>query len=333
MTIHGCNRDQPVHHDQFVALGTLIDVTYAGLSEEQAHSATKAVTHHFDNINKQWHAWQTSQLTTLNAALQAGGSVQADPEIVGILKQAQEVSRASNYLFNPAIGQLITLWGFHNEDLPTGPPPPAAAITPLVQQRPTLDNLIIENERLSSRNPALELDLAAFVKGYAVDTAIEELRKSGITDAIVNAGGDLRAIGSRGQRPWRIGIRHPRRSGVLASLEIKGDECVFTSGDYERFYDYQGQRYHHIIDPRTGYPARGFTSVTVLHSNGAAAYGASTALVVAGPDQWQRLARQMGVDQLMLVDYEGTIYLTPKMAQRIRFEINPPPKLIVRDLS
>lgn len=127
-------------------------------------------------------------------------------------------------------------------------------------------------------------------------------------------------------------MRHPRAGGVLASLEIHGDESVFTSGDYERFYEYQGRRYHHIIDPRTGYPARDFVSVTVIHGSAAVADAASTALFVAGKRDWRRIAARMGVEQVMLVDDQGEIILTPAMAERVHFEVEPRPSLRVERL-
>jgi thiamine biosynthesis lipoprotein len=151
----------------------------------------------------------------------------------------------------------------------------------------------------------------------------------GVDDAIVNAGGDLRAIGTHGDRPWRIGIRHPRADGVIASVELGRDESVFTSGDYERYFLFRGKRYHHILDPRTGYPARGTASVTVISRDPGAADAAATALVVAGPDEWQAIAWSMGIRNVMLIDHQGRAHVTPSMAKRIRFEVEPPPEVIV----
>ena len=152
---------------------------------------------------------------------------------------------------------------------------------------------------------------------------IEDAVEDGLTfveNAIINAGGDLRVIGQHGNRPWRIGIRHPRESRILASIEVSGDTSVFTSGDYERFFEVDGQRYHHIIDPRTGYPASSTTSVTIIHSNAATADAAATALFVAGPDQWPSTARNMGIRYVMLIDKQGTIHMNPAMQSRIHFE-------------
>jgi len=143
------------------------------------------------------------------------------------------------------------------------------------------------------------------------------LQSQGIANAVINAGGDLRVIGQHGERPWRIGIRHPRRDGVIAWIDAKTDESIFTSGDYERFYIHDDKRYHHILDPRTGYPAAGATSVTVIHVDAGLADAAATALFVAGPDRWHEIAHAMGVKYVMLIDAEGRIHMNPAMQKRV----------------
>jgi thiamine biosynthesis lipoprotein len=192
-----------------------------------------------------------------------------------------------------------------------------------------MDDLHFDGNKLRSANPALQLDFGAYVKCYGVNRAIDELRRHGVRNAIVNAGGDLRAIGRKGDRPWRIGIRDPRGPGILASIEIQGDESVFTSGDYERFFMYQGKRYHHIIDPRSGYPPDGAMSATVIYPGGGVGGGASTALMVAGPKDWMAVVRGMHLKQAMLVAADRKVYMTPALAARIHFEVEPPPAVII----
>ena len=106
----------------------------------------------------------------------------------------------------------------------------------------------------------------------------------------------------------------------MASIELAGDASVFTSGDYERFFEVDGKRYHHIIDPRSGWPANKTTSVTVIHDNAAMADAASTALFVAGPDDWIEIARNMHIELVMLIDTDGIIHMTPAMQSRISLE-------------
>jgi len=173
----------------------------------------------------------------------------------------------------------------------------------------------------------VKLGFGGFAKGFAVDAAITALQQQGINDAIVNIGGDLRAIGSHGERPWVIGIRHPRQAGMIASIILKDDESVFTSGDYERFFQYDGKRYPHIIDPRSGHPADQATSVTVLHTNASLADAAATALFVAG-DNWPKIAHSMGVEHVMLVRPDGGIEMSPKMTDRVKLLSKQKPVII-----
>ena len=129
--------------------------------------------------------------------------------------------------------------------------------------------------------------------------------------------------GRRGVRPWHIGIRHPRAPGVFASVEIETDESILTSGDYERFFIYNRKRYHHVIDPRTGYPIRKAVCATVIHRSAAIGDATATALLVAGPDHWEALAQAMGIEQAMLVDAAGNIHVTSELRERIRFHVDP----------
>jgi thiamine biosynthesis lipoprotein len=155
------------------------------------------------------------------------------------------------------------------------------------------------------------------------------LAELGIRNAIINSGGDLRATGSAVGRPWRIGIRNPHGEGAMALIETHGDEAIFTSGNYERYHEYEGRRFGHIIDPRSGYPAEGVQSVTVIHASATTADAAATALFVAGADAWPEVAAAMDVDHVMLLDDQGTIQLTPAMAERVELLVSDP-RTVVR---
>jgi len=321
LAIGGCGQPKdPVFHDQFFAFGTLIEISLYGVDAQLAESISEEIEQEFMGMHASWHAWQPSVLSSLNDHLSRLEPTTTDSSILPLLGEAGRLSQQSGGLFNPVIGNLIALWGFHDNPLPVGTLPDGAAIKDLVEQAPTVSDITIGDDLITSVNPSAAYDLGGFAKGYAIDLAINRLRASGIENAIINAGGDLRVIGQHGNRPWRIGIRHPRESRILASIEVSGDTSVFTSGDYERFFEVDGKRYHHIIDPRTGYPARSTTSVTVIHSDAATADAATTALFVAGPDQWLATARNMGIRYVMLIDKQGTIHMNPAMQSRIHFE-------------
>ena len=318
-----CSEAPPqVHKAKLFTLGTLVDVSVLHQDEAAAQQAILIVETELAAINSQWHAWQESPLIRINQQLAEGKTVTIDSATHHFLQQAQTLAAKSDQLFNPTIGSLIQQWGFHSDDRPDGPPPSKELIEAQLKDTPSMADIALTKTTISSNNPAVQFDFGAFGKGYAIDRAVEQLKLAGIKNAIVNAGGDLRAIGSKNDRPWRIGVRHPTEAGVIASIEIDGDESVFTSGNYERFFDFDGKRYHHIIDPRSGYPANDTVSVTVIHNNAATADAAATALFIAGTSQWTQIAKQMGIDEVMLIDSNLTIHMTKKMAQQVKIEID-----------
>ena len=317
--IVGCDKTPHSHHEQIVALGTIVDIKLYDVDEKLAHQASIDIANTMNTINERWHAWKPSQLTRINDALAKGESLDLDPEGFQLLSTAQALSQQSNGLFHPGLGNLIQLWGFQHDEAPTGPPPSSSKIQAWLDQQETMDKLLLENNNAKLASGEMKLDLGGFAKGLAVDLAIDRMKELGINNAIINAGGDLRAIGSKGDKPWRIGVRDPRSNNILASIETQGDESIFTSGDYERFFMHNGQRYHHLLDPRTGKPAQKTTSVTIIHPDAITADAAATALFIAGPEQWRTVAKQMGIEYIMLIDDKQNIYMSPKMEKRVYF--------------
>lgn len=325
-------KNEPVYRTQIFAFGTLVELSLFGVDEQKSERLSSEIRVMMEDFHQRWHAWQTGPLTQLNAALAQHSHADVDEEQARLLAQALQLAKASNGLFHPALGDLISLWGFHNDELPQSPPN-GTDIQKTLGNIPKIGEISVNTDTISTARPeTTHFDLGGFAKGVIVDRTIEWLRQQGIENAIVNAGGDLRAIGAAGKRPWRIGIRHPRDSGVFASLTIEGDEAIFTSGDYERYFDYAGKRYHHILDPRTGYPADSIASVTVVHSDGATADAAATALFIAGPKQWRQTARAMGIEHVMIIDRHNKVYITPALAKRMEYESSPAPSIEIQEL-
>jgi len=306
--------------EQMFVMGTMVNVTFADVEDKKSQKVFHDLLTDFKYMHAAWSPSKRGSLRRVNGLLKLESPFSMGPGIRELIIQSTELSKKSDYLFNPAIGELIKLWGFQKDELPQGKPPSDEDIKKIVNANLRMEDLIIDGLFLSTKKKNFSLDFGGFAKGVAVDKAIEYLKSMGVNNAIINAGGDLRAIGKKGSKPWRIGIQHPREKSIIASIDIQGDEAVFTSGDYERFFEYNGVRFHHILDPRNGYPATETTSVTVIHNNAATADAASTALFVAGPTNWEKIAKKMGVDQVMLIDKNGKIYLTPKMRQRIEIK-------------
>jgi FAD:protein FMN transferase len=315
--LSACQRSPEVHQAEFFVFGTVLDVSVQGVDRTAASHAFAELQRDFQAMHRDWHAWEPGMLTRVNEAFAAGQSVTASADIVEMIRRSQQLEALSGGRFNPAIGALIGLWGFHTSDYPiVGPPPSAEAIERLVARNPSTADIEIDGLTLSSKNPAVQLDFGGIAKGYAIDLACERLSALGIDNAIVNAGGNLRAMGNHGDRPWRVAIRDPR-GGILGTLETGTDEAVVTSGNYERFRQQGQERYPHILDPRTGWPVQTLSSATVITSEGLLADVAATALIVAGPDHWTEVAQALELEQVLLVGAEGRVYLTPAMAQRV----------------
>ena len=310
----------PLVQQQSYVFGTLVEVSVYGAPEARAQQAIAAVLARFDALHHQLHAWQPSELSRLNAALAKSQRVSVTPELAAMLRDAQAFSNQSNDVFNPAIGGLIALWGFH-ADTPQGKVPDAAAIARWVKAAPRMRDLHIEGNTVWSDNPAVQLDLGGYAKGRALDDAVAILKARGIRNALVNIGGNVIALGQHGDRPWRVGIQHPRKPGTLATLDLHDGEAIGTSGDYQRYFEAGGRRYCHLIDPRTGWPASGMQSVTILVSGehaGTRSDALSKPLFIDGASRLANNASRLGIDDYLAVDASGQIHVSPAMKARLR---------------
>jgi thiamine biosynthesis lipoprotein len=318
-TASSCNKAPVEYKHTILKFDTLIDVTIYGVDEKLAERAFADLDRDFEHYHHAWTPYEPGPLTRSNELIATGSRFSSDTSTLDLINRTRPLAEKTGNLFNPAIGKLIKLWQFHKHDDPDIRPPDAAKIAELVKARPQLSDLEQDGIRLHSRNPYVELNFGAFAKGYAADLSMQYLKSIGIHNAVIAVSGDVRVIGHHGDRGWRIGIKHPRQDAVLASIELRDNEGISTSGDYERFFMYQGKRYHHILDPRTGYPAQGTQAVTVVNESSALADVAATALFVAGPDHWQEVAKNLGVKMVMLTDSDGVIHISPAMQQRVQF--------------
>jgi thiamine biosynthesis lipoprotein len=328
--LSGCGGADPIYTTRFLALGTLVDLSIVGVERARAERASELIEQDFVYMHRAWHAWEPGPLGRVNRLIAKKSAFSAPPSVLPLIRKSQEFAVQTDSRFNPAIGHLVDLWGFHTDSPECRPPPQRARIERLVAAAPRMSDIQVDGLLLRSDNPAVKLDFGAIGKGYGIDLAIEHLRELDITNAMINAGGDLRAVGDRSGQPWRIAIRNPG-GGVLGVIMVSGDESLFTSGDYDRNFIYDGETYHHIIDPRTGYPAEGTRSVTVAHTDATTADAAATALFVAGPADWYEVAQRMGVRYVLLVDSEGTLHMNPAMAERfelvndeVQIKLSPP---------
>jgi len=305
--------------------GTLARITVLDADLGRAQRASAGVFREFDRMHRDLHAWQPGDLMALNEAIARGEKdILTTAEIAGLIEEATRLSERSAGLFNPAIGKLVALWSFHR-DQPGGPLPDASQIARAVEAHPRMADLAVRGRTVHSSNPAVRIDFGGYAKGYALDRAAAILRDSGIANALVDVGGNILALGRHGETPWRIGLEDPRvapgTTELLGTLELADGEAIGTSGDYRRYYIVGGKRYAHIIDPRSGYPASGTRSVTVVvqprPGAGAWSDAVSKPLFIAGPLGWRAAADKLGITQALLVDADGQLQLTTELAQRL----------------
>ncbi|MBU1236314.1 MAG: FAD:protein FMN transferase [Gammaproteobacteria bacterium] len=314
-----------LHSQESYVFGTRVEVLVWGAPEDVARAATAEVLREFDRLHRVYHAWQPSEMTALNEALATGRPHDVTPEFANFIREAQEVAARGEYLFDPGIGRLVELWGFHDD---TFKPqlPDQAKLAELIASRPSIAKLQVERAKVSLRGTpgsAVALDFGGYLKGVALDRAVVILKRRGIANALINIGGNVMAMGSKGDTPWRVGIQHPRAATPLATLELKDGEAIGTSGDYQRYFELEDKRYCHLIDPRTGWPSEGTQAVTVLipprPKAGMWSDVASKPIFIAGKD-WRRLADKLGMKQVLRVDADGRVETTDAMRARVKLE-------------
>lgn len=312
--------DASLHSQQRLQMGTLVQISVWHGDSAIADAAIEAGFAEITRIEQLLSEWiPTSELSRVNA----DGSNRPVPvglDTYSVLERGLQVGELSGGAFDVSWAALRDVWDFA-ADPPALPEPNtlAGAVKRIdfrsvrLQPSPRTVHLL---------RPGMALGLGGIAKGYAVDRAIAAMKALGVTHALVSGGGDVAIRGRRGDRSWKVGIQHPRgRQGELLAVIEAHDEAVVTSGDYERFMTVDGRRYHHIIDPRTGMPARGLMSVTVIAQSAMDADAFSTAAFVMGPKRGLRLLESQDGVEGVLVDASGAIRLTSGARSRVNLRV------------
>jgi thiamine biosynthesis lipoprotein len=235
--------------------------------------------------------------------------VAVDSETVDLVERALRLAEATGGAFDPTVGILRRAWNFREARVPT--PAEVEGLLPLVDWR----QVSVRNGTIFLRREGMELDLGGVGKEYAVDRVAAKLLEDEISCAVVNLSGDLRTLGTRGDgRPWNLGVMDPRnKERCRFAVRLLAGGGVASSGDYERFFMKDGVRYHHLLDGRTGWPARGVASSTVIAEDAFHAGLAATASFLLGPERGLRyLLDQPGIEGALITE-EGELLPTPGM--------------------
>ncbi len=316
--LHSCHHRSPLLIKRHrILMGTLVEITVIGSDVDRVEAAINDAFGEIERVEGLMsRKIPGSDVARINrwAGIRA---VDVSSESLGVIRRAEEISRASEGYFDISIGALLDLWGFEDNEGHLPAPGEISKALHSVGYR-----AIHVDERASTvelKKKGMQIDLGGIAKGYAVDRAFELLTSRGYRNMIVNAGGDIRVSGRKARGPWVIGIQDPRdRSRIIATIDAS-EISVATSGDYERYFEREGKRYHHLLDPFTGFPARYCRSVTILAKDSLSADGLATAVFVMGPKRGLPLIEAMEGVEGLIVSADGEIIQSEGLKDKVRF--------------
>ena len=320
-----CEQPPKDLRQQIFAFGTHVELVTYGGDPEEIRAITARIETRYAELDRDWYPWERDtfsepgELRRINSALASGKPILVSSRLSSLIRRATQIEQLSQGKFNPGIGLLIKLWGFDNVLRRDWEPPSTDAINELMAGKPGSRHLKWQGNMLSSQSQVTQLDLGGIAKGAILEITVALLREGGVNDAIINIGGDLTVLGTVHGREARIGIQSPVETSPVAWLDVADGETVVTSGDYERYFEFEGQRYQHILDPDSGFPVRHTASVTVVHTDSLLADAAATAMMVGGMAEFDEICRQLGIDDALLIGSAGDLRLTPTMQKRVNW--------------
>lgn len=274
---------------------------------ERAMDAVIAEMHRTDELMSTYKPG--SQLSQVNAHAYER-PVQVDADLIDVVEKSLEYSRLSDGVFDVTYASVGYLFDYRKHVHPTDAQ--IAAALPAVDYR----QVVVDHDARTIRflKPGMRIDLGGIAKGWAVDRGIDILRELGIEHAMVNAGGDTRLLGDRRGKPWIVGIRDPRNEGKVVTRIPLQDEALSTSGDYERYFEEDGVRYHHILEPGTGRSPKAVRSVTVIGPTATHTDGLTKPVFILGVERGLEFIRKVKDAEAIIVDNEGRVFHSEGLA-------------------
>lgn len=297
-------------------MGTLVSITAVCPTHDAANEAVTAGFQEVKRLEQILSTWiPSSELSQVNAAA-GGGAVRVSLETMALVRKSLQVAEITDGAFNIAIGPAVDAWNISAEPrLPTTAE--LEALKPLVDLHKVHTD--VWERTIQLEKPGMRIDVGGIGKGYAADQTVMVMKKAGALAGVVALSGDIKTFGrlpDGGAFP--VGIQHPRKDGeIIAEIDLQ-EEAISTAGDYERFFDKDGVRYHHILDPRTLQPARGCQSVSVIAKEGVWADGLDTGIFVLGAQRGMELVEQLADIEAIIVDSEGRVLISSGLRTRVR---------------
>jgi thiamine biosynthesis lipoprotein len=323
LLLSGCDKQPQLVEQHILQFGTMIDVTLIHADIEKAEAALTEIERQLLVFRKNWHAWEDGDLYRFNQALSKSNSATIPKSLDQLLALSQRYYHQSQRLFNPALGKLINAYGFHGTAEPD-----YETINLIKTNIPAMPDLKLNQRQAFSTNPHLQLDFGGIAKGYAVGLIADYLTETGFNHFLINAGGDLYFTGTKLGKAWRVGIQNPFEPGAIASVSLTGNHYLFTSGNYQRYYQQADNSVHHIIDPRTGEPSKHISSATVLSSDPVLADVAATTLMIDGINNHRSLAKSLGIKDYLIISQDRKIIITRSFAKKINLTSHWPVILV-----
>lgn len=272
--------------------------------------AQLAIRSAFDEMSRLEQMMSThladSEISRLNAPAGGKAPMAVSPEVLEVIQRGIHWGKQSNGALDISIGPVSGLWQFDNDNPAIPDPQRLATAVRLVNFR----DIEIDQSNVRLKLSGMSLHLGAIAKGYAVDQAMTILEKNGIRHALINAGGDLKVLGERKDgQPWNIGLQHPRHPEKMIASFTLSNKAVATSGDYQKYFIKDNTRYHHILDPTNGMPAREMISCTIVAENVMDADGLATAVFVLGLEKGMALVESLdGVEAMIVTESGETLF-------------------------
>jgi FAD:protein FMN transferase len=297
---------------------TVVTITVVSSAEDQAQKAINASFNELERLAALLNFYSdASELSAINR--EAGGKpVRVSKETIDIIKKSIFVSEMTEGVFDITVGPLVRLWDIRNEVIPD---------KQAIEEKQKIvgyKNIVVDDaaSTVFLKQKGTQMDLGGIIKGYAVDRVVDVLHANGIRSAVVAVGGEVRMLGRKPDGSlWTVGIQNPREKGqedrVIATLDLS-DKALSTSGDYIRYFEKDGVRYHHLIDPRTGYPSKQCGSTTIIADNNTTTDGFSK-LFILGPDKGLAVAKQVGFD-VIYIDCEGKVVMSEGAKKKVTFK-------------
>ena len=327
--IASCERNGGVFEDEVKVLGTFGQISIVGMSPEEAKAAALIVEKDLQVLDYIGYTFEAEgELHQLNEAIAQGRSMTVSDGLLELIMDARKLSSASGGRFNPAAGELTAFWEFHcdKDECSASPYPDEVQrlvneeVAKIISRNPLMTDLIINGNKVSSRNRVVKLEFGDMIRGLALDKGIEHLERLGVSNAMIDIGGSVRTMGTRGDHDWWIGIPDATGQHLIASIENIDDQSVVTVRAFDRSFGKTDLVYRHVVDPRTGMPVKDVQSVTVMHENAMIANAAAVTILIAGIKDWKLIADKMDVHKILLITTDGTIYTSAAMEHIIHWK-------------